>query len=176
MQENLSSAAPLHALAAQVGEFLQQKQWQICTAESCTGGGLAARITEIAGSSAWFECGFITYSNAMKTKLLGVPPDVFTQFGAVSGECVAFMAAGALNACTANIAVAISGIAGPSGGTPEKPVGTVWIAWRFRADAQKPAAQSRLHVQHFLFAGDRAAVRGEAVVAALNGVLALLPD
>lgn len=171
MQDKLSSALPIHALAAQVGALLQQKKQQICTAESCTGGGLAASITEIAGSSAWFECGFIAYSNAMKTKLLGVPPQVFTQFGAVSGECVALMAAGALDASAAHIAVAISGVAGPSGGTPAKPVGTVWIAWRFRADHNQPAAHSRLIVQHFLLAGDRAAVRAQAVAAALNGVL-----
>jgi nicotinamide-nucleotide amidase len=171
MPKQLSSAAPMHVLAAQVGEFLQQRQLQICTAESCTGGGLAASITDIAGSSAWFECGFITYSNAMKTKLLGVPPNVFTQFGAVSGECVALMAAGALDASGAHIAVAISGIAGPTGGTSEKPVGTVWIAWAYRADARLPAAQSGLRVQPFLFAGDRAAVRAQAVTAALSGVL-----
>ncbi len=172
MQENLNLAVPIHALAAQVGMLLHQKQQQICTAESCTGGGLAASITEIAGSSAWFECGFITYSNAMKTQLLGVPPDVFTQFGAVSGECVALMAAGALDVSSAHYAVAISGIAGPGGGSPEKPVGTVWIAWRFRADASQTGVQSQLIVRRFLFAGDRVAVRAQAVAAALTGVLA----
>lgn len=174
MQDSISSRS-IHELAARVGAYLQQQGQQqgqkICTAESCTGGGLAASITDIAGSSAWFECGFITYSNAMKTKLLGVPPAVFSEFGAVSSECVALMAAGALDASGAHIAVAISGIAGPSGGTPNKPVGTVWIAWRFRTDVHQPAAHSALRVQPFLFAGDRAAVRAQAVKAALAGVL-----
>ncbi len=158
-------------LSLQLGEVLQAKNQQICVAESCTGGGLAAAITAVAGSSAWFECGFVAYSNAIKTRLLGVPPTIFSTVGAVSAECVAAMSAGALAACEAHYAVAISGIAGPGGGTPTKPVGTVWIAWRYRADKGMPVTDSRLNIQQFLFTGDRQAVRRQAVVAALRGVL-----
>jgi len=159
------------ALSAALGALLgAQKRW-ISVAESCTGGGLAAAITEVAGSSGWFECGFVTYSNAAKTRLLGVPESVFEQFGAVSRECVLAMTVGVLANSTSHYSVAISGIAGPGGGSAEKPVGTVWIAWRFRADPSTPGEAGDAWATRFQFDGDRAAVRQQAVVAALNGVI-----
>ena len=158
-------------LSGQLGALLAANQQIISVAESCTGGGLAAAITEVAGSSAWFECGFVTYSNAAKTRLLGVPESIFTQFGAVSRECVLAMSAGVLANSTAHYSVAISGIAGPGGGSVEKPVGTVWIAWRFRVGSSIPGESSDAWATRFQFDGDRAAVRQQAVLAALSGVI-----
>lgn len=154
----------LTELAAQLGDALQRLGAQVSTAESCTGGGIAEAITRIAGSSAWFEAGYITYSNAQKTRQLGVPAEVFEQVGAVSAEVVQAMARGAQRNSGARFAVAVSGIAGPGGGTAEKPVGTVWIAW---------ADDSHLQAQRYLFAGDRQAVREQTVAAALQGLLVL---
>lgn len=154
----------LTELAAQLGEALQRLGAQVSTAESCTGGGIAEAITRIAGSSAWFEAGYITYSNAQKTRQLGVPSELFDQVGAVSSEVVQAMARGAQRNSGARFAVAVSGIAGPGGGSVEKPVGTVWIAWADDADLQ---------TQRYLFAGDRQAVREQTVAAALQGLLAL---
>ncbi|MBS69586.1 MAG: damage-inducible protein CinA [Pseudomonas sp.] len=154
----------LTELAAQLGEALQRLGAQVSTAESCTGGGIAEAITRIAGSSAWFEAGYITYSNAQKTCQLGVPAELFDQVGAVSAEVVQAMARGAQRNSGARFAVAVSGIAGPGGGSAEKPVGTVWIAW---------ADDVHLQVQRYLFAGDRQAVREQTVAAALQGLLAL---
>lgn len=154
----------LTELAAQLGDALQRLGAQVSTAESCTGGGIAEAITRIAGSSAWFEAGYITYSNAQKTRQLGVPAELFEQVGAVSAEVVQAMARGAQRNSGARFAVAVSGIAGPGGGSAEKPVGTVWIAW---------ADDVHLQVQRYLFAGDRQAVREQTVAAALQGLLAL---
>lgn len=161
----------LLALSAELGRLLTAKKQLISVAESCTGGGLAAAITEVAGSSGWFECGFVTYSNAAKSRLLGVPESVFEQFGAVSRECVLAMSAGVLANSTSHYSVAISGIAGPGGGSVEKPVGTVWIAWRFRADLSTSSETSEAWATRFQFDGDRASVRQQAVVAALSGVI-----
>ncbi|KIZ38512.1 MULTISPECIES: CinA family protein [Stutzerimonas stutzeri subgroup] len=154
----------LTELAAQLGDALQRLGAQVSTAESCTGGGIAEAITRIAGSSAWFEAGYITYSNAQKTRQLGVPAELFEQVGAVSAEVVQAMARGAQRNSGARFAVAVSGIAGPGGGTAEKPVGTVWIAW---------ADDSHVQAQRYLFTGDRQAVREQAVAEALQGLLAL---
>ena len=149
-------------LAAALGVQLKQRGWQVTCAESCTGGGVAAAITDIPGSSAWFGAGFVTYSNAHKMRMLGVSEDSLARVGAVSEEVVREMAAGALRAAGADLAVAVSGIAGPDGGTAEKPVGTVWFAW---ATARSIAAHCHL------LAGDRKAVREQAVEVALRGLI-----
>lgn len=154
----------LTALAARLGQCLQAAHAQISTAESCTGGGIAEAITRIAGSSAWFEAGYITYSNAQKTAQLGVPTELFERVGAVSQEVVEAMVRGAQQHSGARFAVAVSGVAGPSGGSPEKPVGTVWLAW---GDADQ------LYSQRCQFAGDRSEVRRQTVERALQGLLRL---
>lgn len=156
---------PLSRLAARLGEALQARGAQVSTAESCTGGGIAEAITRIAGSSAWFEAGFVTYSNGQKTRQLGVPEALFSRVGAVSREVVEAMARGAQRQSGARYATAVSGVAGPGGGSAEKPVGTVWIAW---ADGE------RLFSRRFQFAGPRDAVRTQTVEAALAGLLRLL--
>ena len=143
-------------------------------AESCTGGGLAAAITEVPGSSGWFDYGFVTYSNTAKIDLLGVPSEIFPTEGAVSAACVAAMTSGAMARAGAHLAVAISGIAGPGGGSPEKPVGTVWLAWRWRAEVSIAPTDASLTVECLHFSGDRAAVRAQAVMAALRGARALM--
>ncbi len=134
------------------------------TAESCTGGGIAEAITRIAGSSAWFEAGYVTYSNRQKTRQLGVPEALFGQVGAVSQEVVEAMVKGAQLASGARFAVAVSGVAGPGGGSADKPVGTVWLAW---SDGQQVVSERRQ------FDGDREAVRRQTVIAALEGLLQL---
>ncbi|WP_373416381.1 CinA family protein [Pseudomonas sp. ABC1] len=154
----------LDELASELGNLLHQQGLQVTTAESCTGGGIAEAITRIAGSSAWFEAGYVTYSNAQKTRQLGVPAGLFEQVGAVSGEVVKAMAMGAQAASGAYFAVAVSGIAGPGGGTEEKPVGTVWLAW---------AAGERVFCERHLFPGDRQAVRLATVRVALQGLIGL---
>ena len=153
----------MEELAKQVGAFLEQKQWKLVVAESCTGGGLGESITSISGSSNWFDRGFITYSNESKIEMLGVDLAIIEQHGAVSEETVLAMAKGALMRSAARIGVAISGIAGPDGGSPEKPVGTVWIAW---------AGKFGYRTQLFVFKGNRAQVRKQAVESALKGILA----
>jgi len=136
----------------------------VSTAESCTGGGIAEAITRIAGSSAWFEAGYVTYSNRQKTRQLGVPEALFGQVGAVSQEVVEAMVKGAQLASGARFAVAVSGVAGPGGGSADKPVGTVWLAW---SDGQQVVSERRQ------FDGDREAVRRQTVIAALEGLLQL---
>lgn len=116
-------------VVAELAVHLQRRGWMLVCAESCTGGGVAAALTDLAGSSAWFDRGFVTYSNQAKQDMLGVSPETLAKFGAVSRETVTEMARGALLHSGAQLSVAISGIAGPGGGTPDKPVGTVWIAW-----------------------------------------------
>ncbi|QKE64192.1 CinA family protein [Aquipseudomonas campi] len=154
----------LTVLATRLGQGLQAAHAQVCTAESCTGGGIAEAITRIAGSSAWFEAGYITYSNAQKTAQLGVPAELFERVGAVSQEVVEAMVRGAQRNSGARFAVAVSGVAGPGGGSPEKPVGTVWLAW---GDADQ------LYSQRCQFAGDRSEVRRQTVERALQGLLRL---
>ena len=157
----------LEPLATALGQALKRRGWSVTCAESCTGGGIAAAITAVAGSSAWFNAGLVTYSNAAKTKLLGVDTEVLSTQGAVSEAVVRAMASGALPVAGADLAVAVSGIAGPDGGTAAKPVGTVWLAWAGPAGVS--AACHR-------FPGDRAAVRAQTVQAALVGLLALAED
>src|SRR5215469_18971784 len=157
-----SNDATLQALAAEVGHKLKDRGLMLATAESCTGGWIAKAMTDIAGSSAWFERGFITYSNEAKAAMLGVRQPTLAAHGAVSEEVVREMAAGAANWSQARVTVAVSGIAGPDGGTADKPVGTVWIAWRW--------ADGRVEARHHLFKADRSSVRFQAVLAALEGL------
>ena len=149
-------------MVAELAAQLRRRGWWLACAESCTGGGIAAALTELAGSSAWFECGYVTYSNRAKQEMLGVSEQTLARHGAVSRETVLEMATGALLRSQVQLSVAVSGIAGPGGGTPEKPVGTVWFAW-----ATREAAVADCRV----FSGDRAQVRGAAVDAALQGLL-----
>ena len=153
-------------LAAQVGGLLKSHGLMLATAESCTGGGVAQAITEVAGSSAWFERGFITYSNLAKQQMLSVSEATLDQRGAVSEATVREMVAGALANSVAQVALAVSGIAGPDGGTPDKPVGTVWFAWGLK--------HGTTLAQHHLIAGNRAEVRAQSVHIALLGVVDLL--
>jgi nicotinamide-nucleotide amidase len=150
---------------APLAEALRARGWRLATAESCTGGLIAATCTALAGSSDWFERGFVTYSNAAKVEQLGVDALLIAQHGAVSEVVVCAMAEGALMYSAADIAVAVTGIAGPGGATPGKPVGMVWLAWARRgAAAQAECLQ---------LAGDRAAVREQSVTAALACALQL---
>jgi nicotinamide-nucleotide amidase len=158
----------LARLAARVGAHLKAGARRISTAESCTGGWIAKALTDIAGSSQWFETGYVCYGNAAKTALLGVLPAELAEHGAVSEAVVRAMALGALERANADVAVAVSGIAGPDGGSPGKPVGTVWFAWAWRR-GRSQQVQARVK----LFKGDREAVRRKAVSSALAGVLDL---
>nr|WP_322939525.1 CinA family protein [Pseudomonas sp. s4] len=154
-------------LAAQLGRQLQDVGAQVTTAESCSGGGIAEAITRIAGSSAWFEAGYVTYSNAQKTRQLEVPAELFASVGAVSREVVEAMVRGAQAHSGARYAVAVSGVAGPGGGSEEKPVGTVWLAW---GDGE------RLFSVRRQFPGNRDEVRRQTVEAALAGLSRLLAE
>lgn len=163
----------LYTLSQQIGDLLLSKGWQVSTAESCTGGWIARCITDIPGSSQWFESGFITYSNAAKQRILNVPQSYFTgpdAPGAVSHETVTAMARGALAASGAQFAVASSGIAGPGGGSIAKPVGTVWLAWAWSLGEGNTDCIAQLQ----LLQGDREAVRLHSVQAALEGLLKVL--
>ena len=151
------------ALAAQLGRLLVDRGWTAATAESCTGGLIAGAITDVAGSSAWFDRGFVTYSNEAKIEMLGVRRETLAEHGAVSEPTAREMAAGALTRSGADIAVAVTGVAGPSGGSPEKPVGLVCFAWACRGGAVEAGTAH--------FAGDRPAVRAAAVTAALQGLI-----
>lgn len=153
----------LYELAVQVGIALRTRKQTLAIAESCTGGWIAKIITDVSGSSHWFDRSFVTYSNAAKTELLGVQESTIAAHGAVSAEVVAEMAAGALQHSRAEQVLAVSGIAGPEGGSPDKPVGTVYFAWAQRTGA--------VQVEQRHFAGNRDAVRLQAVAAALQGVL-----
>lgn len=154
--------AQLVSLAGQVGEQLQQQQQTVSTAESCTGGGIGYAITEVAGSSAWFNGGFITYTNALKHSCLGVPQLLLQTHGAVSAECVEAMARGARQQAGSDWSVAVSGVAGPSGGSAEKPVGLVWMAVANPSGCDTFAAR---------FAGDRAEVRRQTIGMVLEDLL-----
>lgn len=153
----------LYRLAEEVGKALQQRGMMLATAESCTGGWVAEAVTAVPGSSGWFDRGFITYTNDSKQDMLGVAAATLARHGAVSEATVREMASGALKNSRAQATLAISGIAGPTGGTAEKPVGTVWIAWAFANGAV--ASEKRV------FAGDRREVRQQAVERALQGLL-----
>ena len=153
----------LEHLAAQVGAALQTRGWRLATAESCTGGWAAQTITAIAGSSAWFDRGFVTYSNEAKREMLGVQADTLAIHGAVSEATVREMAAGALVRSRAEVAFAISGIAGPAGGSADKPVGMVCLAWALAGHAVETGTRH--------FDGERRAIRAQSVRAALQGLL-----
>ena len=153
----------LDALARRVGEALAARGWRLASAESCTGGWIAEAVTAISGSSAWFDRGFVTYSDEAKMDMLGVSAQTLAEHGAVSETTVREMAEGALARSLADVAVAVSGVAGPTGGTAAKPVGMVCIGWAAKAS---PTCSLTLH-----FAGDRAAVRRQTVVRALDGIL-----
>jgi nicotinamide-nucleotide amidase len=156
----------LKSMAARLGRRLAAAGHTLATAESCTGGWIAKTVTDIAGSSQWFKEGFVTYSNEAKHERLGVPNSVLRKHGAVSEATAKAMAAGALRRAGSDIAVAVTGIAGPGGGVPGKPVGTVWFAWSRR---QGRGVQVVAQVMHFR--GDRDAVRRKTVRAALHGLM-----
>ncbi len=153
------------AAARVLGATLLAHDLRVSTAESCTGGGIAQAITAVAGSSAWFDMGWVTYSNAAKTQLVGVPAALIAQHGAVSEAVVRAMAEGARRASGASWAVAVSGVAGPSGGTPEKPAGLVWMAW---------AGPHGTVAEHNYWPSSRAEVRCQTVYRALSQLNALL--
>jgi nicotinamide-nucleotide amidase len=159
-------AEALYILAAQVGSALSRAGLKLAIAESCTGGWVAECVTDLAGSSGWFDRGFVAYSNEAKQDLLGVSPVTLAVHGAVSEATVREMARGALAGSRAQVAVAVSGIAGPAGGSPEKPVGTVWFAW------QRAGGESVTRLERF--EGDRREVRRQAVAVALRGVLEMI--
>ncbi|WP_445081574.1 CinA family protein [Massilia genomosp. 1] len=152
-------------LSAKVGRALQAKGLLLVTAESCTGGGVAQAVTEVAGSTAWFDCGFVSYSNASKTELLDVSAALIAQLGTVSEEVASAMATGALANSNAHVAVSTTGIAGPSGAVPGKPVGTVCFGW---------ARGDTVQTERLVFAGDRQAVREQTVLHALQGLLRII--
>jgi nicotinamide-nucleotide amidase len=157
----------VHQLAVRAGNKLRETRLMLATAESCTGGMVATAITDISGSSGWFERGFVTYSNQAKTEMIGVPAELIEKHGAVSEPVARAMAEGALRNSRAQVSLAITGVAGPGGGTPAKPVGMVSFAW-----------SNRLHtsVETLVFKGDREQIRVQAAVHALRGLLVLLEE
>ncbi|GGP20903.1 CinA family protein [Silvimonas iriomotensis] len=158
---------PTYVLAEELGHLLLAHGQTVTTAESCTGGLIAGAITDVPGSSNWFERGFVTYANIAKVDMLGVPPMFLETVGAVSEPVVAAMAQGAADAARAQWAVAVSGVAGPGGGSAEKPVGTVWFAW---------ATPMGIETERRIFSGDRHAVRAATVQHALRKLIAFIKD
>jgi len=152
----------LTELAQKVSDTLGPKKLMLATAESCTGGGIAYTLTAIPGSGDWFDCGFVTYSNTAKNEMLDVPDAVIAQFGAVSEEVAAAMASGAVANSNADIGVSTTGIAGPTGAVPGKPIGTVCFGW---------ARGDQVHTERLVFQGDRQAVREQSIAHALRGIL-----
>lgn len=159
------------ALSKELGAHLLEQHLMVATAESCTAGGIAYAITQTPGSSQWFDRGFITYSNASKQQGLGVSNAYLRDFGAVSEPVARAMALGALTHSQAQITVAVTGVAGPGGGTPEKPVGMVCLAWAIKRD---PTSAPWVRTATRNFTGDRAAVRTQAIIEALEGLIGLL--
>ena len=162
----------VQAEVAILADGLRARGWRIATAESCTGGRIAGACTDLAGSSDWFERGFVSYSNASKTEWLGVDAALIEAEGAVSEPVALAMAEGALRQSRAELAVAVTGVAGPGGGSAAKPVGTVWLAWAWR----NQAGQVCTLAQHQRFDGDRAAVRLATVACALQGLIDRLAE
>ncbi len=158
--------AGLLRLAEQLGTSLQDHHQMLVTAESCTGGWIAKTVTDVAGCSAWFECGMAAYSYEAKQRLLGVRPETLLVHGAVSEETCIEMVSGALINSGASVAVAVTGIAGPGGGNAEKPVGSVWIGWKRRGGYPR--------AQLFHFDGDREQIRRQTVAASIKGLLEIL--
>ena len=159
-------------LVEQLAELLIKHQKQLSVAESCTGGWVAKELTDLSGSSAWFERGFVTYSNQAKHEMLGVAESTLTTYGAVSEETVTAMAIGALNNSHADCSLSVSGIAGPTGGSAEKPVGLVWFSWAVTEDAQQKTLATVKHV----FKGNRDSVRQQAVEYVLKELITLLKN
>jgi nicotinamide-nucleotide amidase len=149
-------------IAEKLGAALKARKLLLTVAESCTGGAICQAITEVAGASEWFDCGYITYSNASKTELLDISDSLIAQYGAVSEEIAAAMARGALANCESHIALSTTGIAGPSGAVPGKPVGTICFGW---------VVGGVTHTERLVFAGDRHAVREQTVLHSLNRLL-----
>jgi len=149
-----------------LGEACVQGKTTVATAESCTGGGVGEAITRTPGASAWFDRGFVTYSNDAKVDLLGVKQETIGSFGAVSEAVAREMAVGALHQSSAEFAVAVTGVAGPDGGTSSKPVGLVWFAWA--------SLDGKVETRFEIFGGDRAAIRGQAVLEALKGLVGIV--
>ena len=162
-ETHLPDDAELGALARRLAETLISQRLFVSTAESCTGGWIAKTLTDLPGSSGWFDCGMVAYSYEAKQSMLGVRAQTIEQEGAVSRQTAIEMVSGALVHSAASLAVAVTGIAGPGGGTADKPVGTVWIGWKRRGGYPK--------AQVFHFAGDREAVRRQTIAAALQGLI-----
>ena len=167
-RNNIMTDRELYRRAERLGGLLKSQEAMLATAESCTGGWIAQAITSVPGSSAWFERGFVTYSNASKTQMLGVHNQTLAEHGAVSAATAREMAAGALANSEAHIAVAVTGIAGPDGGTEAKPVGTVFIAWQ--------AGDQSCHVERCCFQGGRQQVRMQTVERALQRLCEFLGE
>lgn len=155
--------------STQLGKYLSDAGLSVTTAESCTGGWIAKVITDIAGSSVYFQRGFVTYSNDAKHTMIGVSEQTLDVYGAVSEAVVCEMAAGVLKTAGADLAVSVSGIAGPDGGSADKPVGTVWLCWAWRENNELKTA-----ARQYCFQGDRNAVRCQAVLKSLDGLIAIL--
>ncbi len=153
------------SLVHDIADVLVERGWTLSTAESCTGGGIGFELTAVSGSSRWYEGGVISYSNNVKSQQLHVPEVLLSKYGAVSEPVAEAMAQGVRKLLRTDLAVAVTGIAGPDGGTPDKPVGTVWIAW---------STGQSTEARHFHFSGDREQVRRQTVVEALQGVLAVI--
>jgi nicotinamide-nucleotide amidase len=163
-----ASDSDLEALVERVAQLLSAREARLATAESCTGGWIAKCLTDRPGSSAWFEYGFVVYGNDAKQSMLAVDPEILERHGAVSQEVAQAMAVAARAVSGADMSVAVTGIAGPDGGTPDKPVGTVWLAWL------GPGSRATCHHEHFV--GDRDEIRRQTVAAALDGILKQLAD
>ncbi|MDP6450427.1 MAG: CinA family protein [Gammaproteobacteria bacterium] len=163
-----SADEPIASLVERVAQLLTAREARLATAESCTGGWIAKSLTDLPGSSAWFEYGVVVYSNDAKEMLLALDPELLTAHGAVSDEVAVQMAAAVRAVSDADISVAVTGIAGPEGGTADKPVGMVWLAW----DGPGMRATSRC----MIFSGNRESIRRQTVVAALQGILRQLSD
>lgn len=164
----MADESRLASLVADLSRALRDRGWCCVTAESCTGGGVAQALTDLPGSSDWFERGFVTYSNESKQEMLGMSAETIARFGAVSEETAREMAEGALRHGRGQVAVAVTGVAGPSGGSADKPVGTVVFAWAVRDDGTTTRVRR--------FDGDRGDVRNASVVQALEGLLARLRE
>lgn len=159
----MNGSQPLSRIVMDLSVALRRHHWQMSTAESCTGGGIAAALTELPGSSEWFDRGWVTYSNAAKMEMLGVPAGLLERWGAVSGPVAQAMVEGALARSNAELALAVTGIAGPGGGSPEKPVGLVWFGWGRKGRPPRIASRE--------FSGDRSAVRQAATIWSLQELL-----
>ena len=166
IRDCLMKSVDFNVIAEKVGHLLQEKKWLLASAESCTGGWVASVVTSIAGSSAWFERGFVTYSNRAKEEMLGVSSDILHRYGAVSEQTAQAMAEGAIRHSHASISLAVTGIAGPDGGTADKPVGTVCFAW---AGESIDVVTQRQH-----FCGSRHNIRAQSVIYALTHLIKIL--